>query len=78
MAWIYEALEIYDKRDQPLGKFRVGRWQDTGSVVQGLCNHVHDSREEALSCPTAQKILDAEFQERWATPTLMLENHLSN
>lgn len=64
MTWIYEALEMHDRRGRPLGKFRVVRWEaNVPDQVQGLCEHSHASVEDALSCPVANRILDEEFSD---------------
>lgn len=64
MTWIYEALEMHDKRRRPLGKFRVVRWEDDHpEALQGLCDHYHTSVEEALNCPIANGYLDQQFSD---------------
>lgn len=65
MVWIYEVMEIHDRRSRPLGRFRLVRWceEDPDQVV-GLCDHSHDNPGQALNCPDASRIIDHEFRER--------------
>ena len=65
MTWIYEALEIHDRRSNPSGKYRVVRWTDKEpNKLFGLCTHAHPTAEDALCCPVACDILDEEFSDR--------------
>lgn len=55
MAWWIQPLEI-SKAGLPTGKFRLTATSDEdGGGPYGLCEHEHDSTEEAYSCPDAQK-----------------------
>lgn len=73
MVWIYEVLEVHDRRGRALERFRLVRWSDDNpEKVQGLCEHAHDSPDEALTCPIACRILDTEFRERIVTAPRLL------
>lgn len=67
MVWIYEVLEVHDRRGMALGKFRLVRWKDVDPErIEGLCNHTHGTPDEAMACTTAGQIIDNEFRERIA------------
>lgn len=69
MTWVYEVLEIYDRRKRPLGQFRLVRWPaEKPDSIQGLCDHNHQTVDAALNCQRAQHILGVEFRERVAAP----------
>lgn len=73
MTWVYEALEMHDRRGKPLGKYRVVRWEYSHpDCLQGLCDHHHVTQEDALSCAVANRILEEQFSEvpRVVTPRL--------
>ena len=56
MAEFYEVLEIADQSHKGTGKFRFTvRTDEPESGPYGLCEHVHDTREEARECPDAVK-----------------------
>lgn len=64
-VWVYEVVEVYDKHQRPLGKFRCVRWPDDQPThVEGLCTHTHDNSTEALACSVVTGILEVEFRER--------------
>lgn len=64
MAWIYEALEMHDRRGRRMGKFRVVRWLDSDpEKMQGLCDHSHATPLDALNCPVATRVLDEQFSD---------------
>lgn len=68
-VWVYQVVEIYDRRERPLGKFRMVRWPDSDpKLACGLCDHVHDNAQDALACSEANAIIDHEFRERWIIP----------
>jgi len=51
--WIIQPLEI-KKNDAPSGKFRLTATSDEdGGGPYGLCDHDHDSMEDAVKCPDA-------------------------
>lgn len=65
MVWIYEVLEVCDRQQRPLGRFRLVRWpSEKPDKLQGLCEHAHPNVDEALCCPDANRIVDHEFRER--------------
>ena len=64
---IFEALEILDRSDgRPSGRYRLTSRTDRedGIPPRGLCDHEHDSPEDARRCPTARAQL----------PTYLLED----
>lgn len=69
MVWVYQVLEVHDKRSKPLGKYRLVRWDDDApEQIAGLCAHSHNTPEEALQCAAANRVLESEFRERIAMP----------
>jgi hypothetical protein len=58
MAWWIQPLEIaVDGRG--IGKFRLtARSDEDGGGPYGLCNHEHDTAEEAQNCPEARAAAD--------------------
>lgn len=67
MTRIYEVLEVHDRQQRPLGKYRLVCWMvDEPEKISGLCDHSHPTPEDALKCSAANRILDDEFRERIA------------
>ena len=65
MTWVYEVLEVCDKRGTPSGKFRLVRYADVApEAAEALCGHNHATPAEALACQQANQVLDYEFRER--------------
>lgn len=53
MAWIVQVLEITDEHGQGTDKYRkVANSNDEGGM-HPLCEHQHDSIDEAENCPEA-------------------------
>lgn len=52
MANVYEVLEITCD-GKPTGKYRMTRKSDesSSSPITGICDHEHDTKEQARSCP---------------------------
>lgn len=66
-TWIYEVLEICDRRKQPTGTYRLVRYpQEDQGDVEGLCNHTHGSILDALECTQATRVVNNEFRERFS------------
>jgi hypothetical protein len=56
MAWWIQVLEIADDQGQGTGKYRLTATSDEdGGGPYGLCEHEHDSIEEAQNCPEARQ-----------------------
>lgn len=60
MASWYNALEILDN-GQGTGKFRMVEHNTSCTRFHGLCDHEHDSKDEARECPDAKEYLDRVF-----------------
>jgi hypothetical protein len=71
-VWVYQVVEVLDRRERPLGRYRMVRWPDNDpGHVCSVCDHAHATVEEALSCRVVNDVLDYEFRERLASqPTL--------
>lgn len=68
MAEWFEALEI-SRDGVGIGKYRMTRrTDDPVSGPFGLCEHEHDTSEEARDCPDVQPVIEANFPKRKATP----------
>ena len=75
MVWIYQVLEVHDRKSRPLGKYRLVRWADeTPEQIAGLCEHSHATPEEAIACVAANRVLDIEFRERISMPGQQLHS----
>ena len=56
MAWWIQVLQIADDRGCGVGKYRLtAKSDEDGGGPYGLCEHRHDSREEAQNCPEASE-----------------------
>lgn len=56
MVWWIQPLEIADANGQPTGKWRLtARSDEDGGGPYGLCEHEHDTPEEAKNCPEARE-----------------------
>lgn len=56
MAWWIRTLEIADNEGKGTGRYRLTATSDEdGGGPYGLCEHEHDSIEEAQNCPDARK-----------------------
>lgn len=56
MAWWIQVLEIADKNGNPTGKYRKTATSDEdGGGPFGLCDHAHETREEAQNCEDAKR-----------------------
>lgn len=53
MVWLVQAVEKQGEDSSKLGKWRLIARSDEGGGVHGLCDHDHDSLEEACNCPDA-------------------------
>lgn len=63
MAEIYEVLEIADRSGHPTGRYRMTRRSDESSSPPiGLCEHEHETGEEARKCPAARASLPQELR----------------
>lgn len=55
MAWWIQVLEIADDQGKGTGKYRLtAKSDEDGGGPYGLCEHQHDSIEEAKNCSEAQ------------------------
>ena len=62
MAQHYETLEIMDKETgKGIGKYRKVVHNTSGTWARGLCDHEHDTREEADACPDIQEEMEQMF-----------------
>lgn len=55
MVWWVKTLEIADESGKGTGKYRRVAKSDEGGGTHGLCEHCHDSVEEAQACEEARK-----------------------
>jgi hypothetical protein len=54
MTWYTQTLEIADEKGNGINKFRhTARSDDPTSEIIGLCEHEHDTQDDAYTCPTA-------------------------
>jgi hypothetical protein len=59
MVWWIQVLQIADDQGKGTGKFRLTATSDEdGGGPFGLCDHEHDSRQEASDCEEAKKRAD--------------------
>jgi hypothetical protein len=64
MVWIVKVLGIADDEGNPIGKYRLTARSDEIASDQlygtpyGLCEHEHDTIEEAGNCPDARREAD--------------------
>ena len=70
MANIYRVREI-ERAGQPTGKFRMTEASDesSDSTIFGLCEHEHDTQNEARLCPVVVAKLERIFPPTPACPT---------
>jgi hypothetical protein len=55
MVWWIQPLEIANDQGQGTGKWRLTATSDEdGGGPYGLCEHEHDTPEEAQNCPEAK------------------------
>jgi hypothetical protein len=55
MAWRIMVLEIADQNGKGTGKYQLtAKSDEDGGGPHGLCDHEHDSIEEAQNCPKAK------------------------
>lgn len=56
MVWWIEPLQIADSDGKGTGKWRLtARSDEDGGGPYGLCEHEHDTPEEAQDCPEARE-----------------------
>lgn len=53
MAWLVQVLEITDEHGQGTDKYRKVARSDEEGGMHPLCEHQHDSIDEADHCPEA-------------------------
>lgn len=59
MVWWIKVLEIADDKGKGIGKYRSTATSDEdGGGPYGLCEHEHDSIEEAKECPEAKAAVE--------------------
>lgn len=64
-VWIYQVVEVMDRRERPLGRYRMVRWADDApEKICSICDHAHASVEEAFSCRVVNDVIEHEFRER--------------
>ena len=55
MAWWIQVFQIADAQGKGTGKYRLtAKSDEDGGGPYGLCEHEHDSIEEAQNCPQAR------------------------
>ena len=55
MAWIIQPVQLADENGKPTNKWRLLAMSDEISDYYELCDHKHDSPQEAIDCEDAQK-----------------------
>jgi len=73
MARIYQPREI-TKDGKPTGKWRMTVRSDDEGWERGLCEHEHDSAEDAQECADAQAKMGREFLRIEQTITIQIGN----
>jgi hypothetical protein len=59
----YEVRQIADRAGLPTGKWRYTyRTDEPVTGPFGLCEHEHDTKEAAESCPVARAVVDRAFE----------------
>ncbi len=61
MPTYYRTLEISDADGNPSGKYRKVEHNGYMTTVHGLCDHKHDTVEEADACPDIQEEMNRVF-----------------
>lgn len=55
MVWWIQPLEIADENGNGTGRWKLtARSDEDGGGPYGLCEHEHDTAEEASQCPEAK------------------------
>ena len=72
MARIYEPREI-TKDDKPIGKWRMTVRSDDEGWERGLCEHEHDSPEDAQECADARAKMEREFPKLKIEQTITIQ-----
>lgn len=80
MTTWYSTLEI-EKDDKPTGKYRKVEHNTSMTRAHSMCDHEHDTKEEADECPVVVEKLERIFPTFVACPTcktMVRKEQLSN